>query len=66
MCTKFEDNGKILPFFIRYPLVGVKSENWSDFGKAAAIIKTKAHLTEGGVNEIIEIKSGMNKKSKTV
>lgn len=63
LCKNFGDiNEKILPFFSRYPLVGVKSANFADFCKAAEIMKTKAHLTEGGLNEIIKIKSGMNKK----
>ena len=62
-CTKFNDlHEKILPFFRKYPLIGVKSLNFADWCKAMEIIKTKAHLTEEGFNEILKIKEGMNKK----
>ena len=51
----------IIPFFNKYPILGVKSLDFSDFKKACEIIKTKKHLTSPSVfNKIIEIKSGMN------
>ena len=51
---------KIIPFFIDYPLHGVKILNYFYFIKAAEIIKTKGHLTEKGLNEILLLKGKMN------
>jgi hypothetical protein len=52
---------KIIPFFDKYPLQGDKSLDYADFKRAAAIIKAKGHLTEEGFNQILVIKSLMNK-----
>ena len=51
---------KILPFFEKYPLVGVKALNFGDFYKVASVMKAKGHLTKEGLGEIIKIKDGMN------
>ena len=51
---------KIIPFFVEYPLVGVKALDLGDFYKVAAIMRTKGHLTKEGLEEIIKIKAGMN------
>jgi hypothetical protein len=51
----------IIPFFKNYPLQGTKSLDFADFCKAAEIVKTKGHLTEAGLEQILEIKSTMNK-----
>ena len=60
--TKFSDIcQKIIPFFDKYPIVGVKALDFSDFCKASKLIKDKAHLTEPGLNTISHIKSGMNR-----
>jgi hypothetical protein len=40
--------------------LGVKSKDLADFRKAIEIILVKGHLTEKGLKEISEIKSGMN------
>jgi len=53
-------NDKILPFFIKYPLLGSKKENFEDFCKIVSLVKSGAHLTESGLDEIRTIKSGMN------
>lgn len=50
----------IIPFFTKYPVLGVKKENFEDFRKAAELIKEKAHLTIAGLEQIREIKDGMN------
>ena len=61
-CQTFLDNyEKILPFFRKYPIIGVKSKDFEDWGKVAEIIKTKAHLTKEGFDQIRQIKAGMNK-----
>lgn len=51
---------KIIPFFNQYPILGIKSLDFSDFKKVAELIKKKEHLTESGFNEIIEIVEKMN------
>jgi ABC-type microcin C transport system permease subunit YejB len=52
----------IIPFFERFPLQGLKSKNFSDFTKAAKIIKVKEHLTQEGLDKLIQIKAGMNSR----
>jgi hypothetical protein len=52
---------KIIPFFKLYNIVGEKYKDFEDFCKVAELIKNKAHLTKEGLDEIILIKSGMNK-----
>jgi hypothetical protein len=60
--NKFTDiDGKILPFFEKYPLQGLKLLNFEDFCKVAEIMKAKGHLTEEGLVKIREIKAGMNR-----
>jgi hypothetical protein len=52
---------KIIPFFDKYPLQGAKSRDYADFKRVADLMKAKAHLTEDGLDQILKIKSGMNK-----
>lgn len=56
---------KIIPFFKKYPIVGVKALDFSDFCKASKLIKDKAHLTEPGLENIRLIKAGMNRGRKS-
>ena len=59
--TKISDIvNTIIPFFEKYPIVGVKSLDFADFKKVAFIIQSKEHLTPEGLNQIFEIKSNMN------
>lgn len=61
MVTKFADfTEKIIPFFAKYPIAGVKSLDFADFCKVAELMQQKAHLTEEGLAEIRLIKAGMN------
>ena len=55
---------KIIPFFKKHPIQGVKSEDFKDFCKAAELINKKAHLTKEGLDQIKKIKIGMNKGRK--
>lgn len=55
---------KILPFFRKYPLLGSKKQNFEDFCKVVSLIKSGAHLTESGLEEIRRIKSDMNTQRK--
>lgn len=62
MVTKFSDiDQKIIPFFSKYKIFGVKSEDFNDWLKVGELIKNKAHLTDTGLEEIKRIKEGMNK-----
>ena len=66
--SNISDNmGKIIPFFDKYPIVGVKSKSYEDFKQVALIVKDKKHLTpsrSAGFNLIKNIKEGMNKLRK--
>lgn len=55
---------KIIPFFNKYPILGVKNSNFKDFCKIAELMSNKAHLTIEGLDKIREIKAGMNRNRK--
>jgi hypothetical protein len=60
--TGFKDiTEKIIPFFEKYPLKGCKDLDFSSFKRVAELMKSKAHLKESGLKEILLIKSKMNK-----
>ena len=46
----------------KYPILGEKSLDYADWRKAMEIIKTKTSLTTEGLNQILQIKAGMNKE----
>lgn len=50
----------IIPFFEKYPILGVKFYDYSDWCKIHNFMINKAHLTIDGINSIKLIKSGMN------
>lgn len=52
---------KIIPFFTKYSILGVKALDFSDFIKVANLIKDKNHLNHTGLDKIRIIKAGMNK-----
>lgn len=59
--VKFTDiTEKIIPFFAKYRIVGVKEFNYEDFIMVADLINNKDHLTVEGLEKIKEIKSNMN------
>lgn len=59
--SKFNDIWeKIIPFFQKTPIMGVKELEFKEWYLAAEIIKTKKHLTQEGLDEIYLIKSRMN------
>ena len=63
--TKLPDlSYKIIPFFDKYPLQGVKSKEFLDFNIVAKLMKNKEHLTQEGLEQISQIKSGMNTQRK--
>ncbi len=58
---KFSDiRDKIIPFFNKYPIQGIKALDYADFVKVADIMKVKGHLTAEGLDQIRKIKAGMN------
>jgi hypothetical protein len=62
MVRKFSDiKEKLIPFFQKFPLQGVKSMDFLDFCQVVKIIEDKSHLTFEGLKKIRSLKSGMNK-----
>jgi hypothetical protein len=62
-CRKFSDNyEKLIPFFRKYNIKGVKLQDFESWCKVAEIIKTKNHLTKEGFDLSCQIISGMNKR----
>ena len=61
---------KIIPFFIKYPIVGQKLLDFQDFCRVANLMNENAHLTLEGINIILHlrriIKEGMNKGRKFI
>ena len=51
---------KIIPFFTKYPILGIKVLDFKDFCLIAELTKNKAHYTEEGLAHIINIKANMN------
>ena len=63
LVTTFSDvNDKIIPFFKKYKIIGVKERDFAYFCKVSDIIKAKGHLTIEGLKEIYVLKEGMNRK----
>jgi hypothetical protein len=56
----FYIQNKIIPFFNKYPILGLKSLDFNDFKHVAFLMKNKKHLTVKGLSKIIEIVNGMN------
>ena len=54
----------IIPFFKKYPLLGVKYLDYLDWCKIANLMNEGKHLTNEGLNVIKEIKSGINTERK--
>jgi len=60
--TNFHDiTSKVIPFFKTYPIIGIKSLDFTDFCYIQGLIKDKAHLTKEGLLDITIIMSKMNK-----
>ena len=52
----------ILPFFIKYPILGVKSLDFEDFKTIFSIMKKKNHLTPEGIERIKALNLNMNNR----
>lgn len=53
-------NNKIIPFFEKNKLLGVKLLDYLDWCKVAKLMNNGSHLTQEGLTKILDIKSGMN------
>jgi hypothetical protein len=63
--TKIDDlNDKVIPFFSKFPIQGVKHFDYLDFIQVCELMKNKAHLTTEGFDQIRKIKAGMNQGRK--
>lgn len=61
-CTKFADiNEIIIPFFIKYPILGVKSLDFNDWCLVSEIVQRKQHKLEENILKISDIQAGMNR-----
>lgn len=59
--TKFEDiKFKIIPFFKKYRMQGIKRFNFEDFCQVMELVQSNAHLTSEGLDKIKCIKKNMN------
>ena len=59
--VKYSDlENKIIPFFLKYKLEGLKYKDFQDFLQIAELMKNKVHLTQKGLEQIRKIKNGMN------
>ena len=62
-CRSLADlNEKIIPFFQKHRILGVKSNDFLDLCKVINIMVNKGHLTDEGLDQIRIIKSSMNKQ----
>lgn len=52
----------IMPFFQKYPIVGVKSKDFDDWCLVVKLIIDKEHITKTGVEKIRKIKANMNRQ----
>ena len=60
--SKFLDlTYKVIPFFLKYSIIGLKAKDFKDFCVVAALIKENKHLTKQGLEQIQKIKLEMNK-----
>lgn len=51
---------RVIPFFDRYPILGVKSLDFKDFKRVAVLVQNKEHLTVTGLSKIIRIVAKLN------
>ena len=58
--NNFYIQNKVIPFFEKYPVLGVKSLDFHDFKNVAKLVKNKEHLTSEGLSKILTIVAKMN------
>ena len=52
---------KVLPIFNEYPIMGIKAQDYKDWSEVLYLMARKEHLRAEGIEEIRNIKEGMNK-----
>jgi len=52
---------KVIPFFLKYPLITHKRADFIIFCKIVELINQKEHLTLEGIQKIVNLKASMNK-----
>ena len=58
---KFTDiDKKIMPLFSLNLIHGIKYLDYTDWCKAVILVRNKSHLTKKGIEQLLEIKAGMN------
>jgi len=57
---------RIIPFFDKYKILGVKNLDYQNFKKVIELVKNKEHLTTEGLDKILELKESMNKGRNSV
>nr|QDG01242.1 LAGLIDADG endonuclease [Scytalidium sp.] len=50
----------IIPFFEKYPILGIKALDFKDFCFISELIKNQVHHNKEGIDQILRIKSKMN------
>jgi hypothetical protein len=55
---------RVIPFFKRYPLFGMKERNFKIFCEAAEIIRRDEHKTSEGVKKLLALRSQINRYGK--
>lgn len=50
----------IIPFFIKYPVLGIKALDFKDLCSRSELIKSKAYCNKEGLDQILHIKANMN------
>ena len=58
--SSIEDLNKLIIHFEKYPLLTQKAADLLLFKQAIKLVNNKAHLTVEGLNQIVNIKAGMN------
>lgn len=57
---KSEIQKLLFSVFVNHPLYGIKRYDYLDLKRACELFNTKQHLTESGLELLLEIKSNMN------
>jgi len=60
--TSFKSAKEVIDYFDEYNLLSAKHLSYLEWKKAYALIEKKLHLTESGIQEIIQLKNNMNSR----
>jgi hypothetical protein len=63
---KSEIQKLLFSVFVNHPLYGIKRYDYLDLKRACELFNTKQHLTESGLELLLEIKSNMNSRRTSV